>query len=166
MLSFAVERDKNPNLTKTIEFRFDTEAATLEAMYLKWIEGAEPEMMIPTFEFEGARATVDGREIVSGVTPLSFADDVTLDIEAQNGDRKSYRISLNCPQINRELAVLHVRPSSLISGKEYYVQTAIELYDKTPGATGGGWWNTDENGKTIEMRGRGKIGRASCRERV
>ncbi len=155
LLSFAIERGKNPDLTKTIEFRFDTKAASLDAMYLKWIEGAEPEMMIPTFEFEGARATVDGREIVSGVTPLSFADDVTLDIEAQNGDRKSYRISLNCPQINRELAVLHVRPSSLISGKEYYVQTAIELYDKTPGATGGGWWNTDENGKTIEMRGRG-----------
>ncbi len=155
LLAFSIERSLNPNLKQTIDFRLDAKTSALDAMYLKWIEGAEPEMMIPSFEFEGARVTVDGREIVSGETSVSFADDVTLVVEAANGDRKTYEISLNCPQINRELAVLHMRPSSLITGKQYYVQTEVELYDKTPASTGGGWWNTAENGKTIEMRGRG-----------
>jgi len=153
LLSFSITRALNPALVGDIEFK--TEAGKRSAMYLKWIDGDDPEMMIPSFEFDGARALVDGQEVVPGQTPVSFADDVTLEIEAENGDRKAYTISLNCPQINRELAVLHMQPSQLIQGKSYYVDTKIELYDKTPGSTGEGWWNTDENGKTIEMRGRG-----------
>jgi len=155
LLAFSIERGKNPNLTKDIEFGFDKKSAALDAMYLKWIEGANPEMMIPTFEFVGAKAVIDGREVVSGVTPVSFADDFTLEIEAENGDSKTYAVSLNCPQINRELPVLHMKPSSLITGKDYYVQTAIELCDKTPASTGDGWWSTAESGRSIEMRGRG-----------
>lgn len=155
LLSLRIERGKNTRLAQDIEFRFDTQAAALDAIYLKWIEGEQPEMMIPTIEFDGARIIVDGAEIVPGVTPLSFADDLTLEVEAANGDRKSYTVSLNCPQINRELPVLHMQPASLITGKQTYVDTRIELYDKTPSSTGEGWWNTAENGKTIEMRGRG-----------
>lgn len=153
LLSFSIDRALNPALVRDIAF--ETEGSKLSAMYLRWIEGADPEMMIPSFEFDGARALVDGVEVVPGRTPVSFADDVTLEIEAENGDRKTYTVSLNCPQIGRELAVLHMQPASIINGKERYVDTKIELYDKTPGSTGEGWWNTTENGKTIEMRGRG-----------
>ena len=155
LLACTIERAKNPALTKDIVFSLDAKSATLEAMYLKWIEGPEPEMLIPTFEFEGARVTIDGTEVVSGVTPVSFADKVSLAVVAANGDSKSYELTLNCPQINRELPVLHMRPEARIEGKQNYVQTAIELYDKTPASTGSGWWNTAENGKSIEMRGRG-----------
>ena len=67
------------------------------------------------------------------------------------GGQTVYTVTLNCPQINTELAVLHMQPASEIVDKENYVDTRIELFDKTPGATGSGWWNTDENGKTIQM---------------
>lgn len=155
LIALSIKSENNPSLNKTIDFTLDKKTSKLDAIYLKWIEGADPEMMIPSIEFEGARALIDGQEVTSGVTPISFAEDLTLEIEAQNGDRKSYTVSLNCPQINRELPVLHMQPSALITGKSTYVQTSIELYDKTPSSTGSGWWNTAENGKTIEMRGRG-----------
>lgn len=155
LLGVKLDTALNPELKHSVEFRYDAAAKCFAARYLKWIEGANPEMMIPTFDFKGARITVGGSEVVSGETPVSLADDVEVCVEAENGNRRVYTLSLNCPQINRELAVLHMQPSSIISGKSYYVQTAIELYDKTPGSTGSGWWNTAENGKTIEMRGRG-----------
>lgn len=155
LIAFSIQKENNPSLTKSIDFNFNTKTSTLDAMYLKWIEGTSPEMMIPTITFEGAQALVGGQEVISGETAISFAEDLTLEIVAQNGDRKSYTVSLNCPQINRELPVLHMQPSALITGKEYYVPTSIELYDKTASSTGDGWWNTAENGKTIEMRGRG-----------
>ena len=98
---------------------------------------------------------VDGVPVVSGETKISLAEDVELEVVAESGDRKVYTVTLNCPQINTELAVLHMQPASEIVGKENYVDTRIELFDKTSGATGEGWWNTDENGKTIQMRGRG-----------
>lgn len=153
LLSFSIPGEAN-GLDKDLSFGFDKETMTFSAMYLKWIDGEEPEMMVPEFETNGAKVLVDGNEIISGETRLSFADDFTMTVEAENGDSKEYKISLNCPQINRELAVLHFKPSSEILGKDNYVDTEIELYDKTPGATGEGWWNSKEDG-TVEMRGRG-----------
>ena len=93
-------------------------------------------------------------EIVSGEASVSFSEDFTVVVEAENGNVKEYTVSLNCPQINTELPVLHVRPDELITGKEYYVNTYVELFDKTPGSSGEGWWDSAEKGK-IEMRGRG-----------
>ena len=45
-------------------------------MYLKWIEGANPEMMIPTFTHNGEKVLVDGVPVVSGETKISLAEDV------------------------------------------------------------------------------------------
>lgn len=153
LLSFSIPGEAN-GLDKDLSFDFDKETMTFSAMYLKWIVGDEPEMMVPEFETNGVKVLVGGNEIVSGETRLSFADDFTMTVEAESGDIKEYKISLNCPQINRELAVLHFKPESEIVDKDNYVDTEIELYDKTPGATGEGWWNSKENG-TVEMRGRG-----------
>ena len=47
-----------------------------------------------------------------------------------------------------------MKPDYLISSKDNYVDTYIQLYDKTPESTGEGWWDSAEKGK-IEMRGRG-----------
>lgn len=155
LLTFGVTKAKNPALTGDLAFTFDKNARTLKAMYLKWIKGANPEMMIPTFTHNGEEVLVNGAPVVSGETKISLAEDVELEVVAENGDKKVYTVTLNCPQINTELAVLHMQPASEIVDKENYVDTRIELFDKTPGATGSGWWNTDENGKTIQMRGRG-----------
>ena len=73
---------------------------------------------------------------------------------ADDGTSLDYNVVLNCPQINRELPVLHFRPDKLINSKDNYVDTYIELYDKTPDSSGEGWWDSAEKGK-IEMRGRG-----------
>ena len=153
LLSFSIA-GKHNGLESEIEFELDPDSRTLNAMYLKWIEKDDPEMLIPEFTINGAKVLVNGVEVVSGETEISFADDFILTVEAENGDTKDYTVSLNCPQINRELAVLHFKPASEIVSKDDYVDTKIELYDKTPGSTGEGWWDSDEQG-TVEMRGRG-----------
>lgn len=154
LLSFSLEGETN-GLEKDVVFEFDAATSTFSAMYLKWIDGENPEMMVPVFETTGAKILVGGNEIVSGETEVSFADDFTVIVEAENGDTKEYVVSINCPQINRELPVLHFKPSSEIVGKEEYVDTEIELYDKTPGSTGEGWWSSAAGQGTVEMRGRG-----------
>lgn len=152
LLSFGI--GVQDGLGKEITFDFDQENRVLTAKHLKWIEKENPEMLVPTFESNGIKVLVGGSEVVSGETAVSFADDFTLTVEAENGDTKEYSVSLNCPQINRELPVLHIRPDRLIDSKETYVDTYIELYDKTPESTGEGWWDSAAKGK-IEMRGRG-----------
>lgn len=153
LLSFEIKADGN-GLRKDIRFEIDNNTLTLDAKYLYWIEKESPEMLIPTFTIKGRKVFVGDQEMVSGATAISFADDFDLFVWAENGDIKTYRVSLNCPQINRELPVLHIKPDMLINNKEYYVQTYINLYDKTPESTGEGWWDSAEKGK-IEMRGRG-----------
>ena len=153
LLSFSVAGNLN-GLDKDLKFTYDGDTKTFSSMYLKWIDRDEPEMMIPNFETNGAKVLVNGNEVVSGKTKLSFADDFIMTVVAESGIKNEYKISLNCPQINRELAVLHFKPEVEITSKDDYVDTEIQLYDKTPGSTGEGWWNSAEQG-TVEMRGRG-----------
>ena len=152
--SLAIKKAKNTALKSDINFAYDAQTKTFSAMYLKWIDAEKPEMLKPTFEFEGIAVLVGETELQSEKTAVSFADDFKIAVKAEDGSVIEYTVSLNCPQINTELPVLHMKPDQLISGKSTYVQTAIELYDKTPGSTGEGWWDSDEKGK-IEMRGRG-----------
>ena len=152
LLTFAVQ--KQNGIADDIAFTFDRPENTLSAKHLKWIEKENPEMLVPTFTYKGEKVMVGETEVVSGETAISFADDFDLVVFAESGDVMTYRVSLNCPQINRELPCLHVRPDKLIEGKSEYVQTYVELFDKTPGSTGEGWWDSAEKGK-IEMRGRG-----------
>ena len=152
--SLSIKKSKNPALKNDITFTCDPQTKTFSAMYLKWIDAEKPEMLKPTFEFEGIAVLVGETELQSEKTAVSFAEDFKIAVKAEDGSVIEYTVSLNCPQINTELPVLHMKPDQLISGKSTYVQTAIELYDKTPGSTGEGWWNSDEKGK-IEMRGRG-----------
>ena len=92
----------------------------------------------------------DGVEIVSGETPVSFAEDVHLTVEAESGDVKEYVITLNCPQINVELPVLRLQPEWEIVDKENYVDTKVTLYSPF---TDSGWWSPDD--EPVEVRGRG-----------
>ena len=153
LLSFSIAGNLN-GLNKNLKFNYDEETNTFSSMYLKWINKKEPEIMIPSFETNGKEVRVNGNKITSGETRLSFADDFKITVVAESGKTKEYTISLNCPQINRELAVLHFKPKTEITSKDDYVDTEIQLYDKTPESTGEGWWDSNEQG-TVEMRGRG-----------
>ena len=154
MTSFSLKKSKNSGLANDIAFKYDEKTRTFSAMYLKWIDGDEPEMLVPEFETDGVTVMVYGEEIVSGKTKVSFTEDFTITVVAEDGSTADYNITFNCPQINTELPVLHMKPDYLISSKDNYVDTYIQLYDKTPESTGEGWWDSAEKGK-IEMRGRG-----------
>lgn len=154
MTSFSLKQSGNTNLTGDIAFDYDEQTKTYSAMYLRWIEGENPEMLIPSFETNGETVQVNGKDVVSDKTRISFADDFTVTVVAEDGSTNEYHVVFNCPQINTELPVLHMKPDYLISSKDNYVDTHIELYDKTSESTGEGWWDSDEKGK-IEMRGRG-----------
>ncbi len=151
--SLSIDKALNP-VGSDIEFKLDNATNIFTAKYLKWIEAAEPEMLIPTFKTDGDKVLFNGEPVVSGKTAISFADDFKLTVVAENGDSRDYSVSFNCPQINRELPVLHIKPASLINSKDYYVSTDIILYDKTEGSTGTGWWDSSRDG-AVNMRGRG-----------
>lgn len=152
--SLAIKKAKNTALKSDINFTYDAQTKTFSAMYLKWIDAEKPEMLKPTFEYEGETVLVGETVLQSEKTAVSFAEDFKIAVKAEDGSIIEYTVSLNCPQINTELPVLHMKPDQLINSKSTYVQTYIELYDKTPGSTGEGWWDSAEKGK-IEMRGRG-----------
>lgn len=148
-----LETSLNP-LKQTIVFHFNDNESTYAAKCLYWINSDEPEYLIPTFASEGEVRLKDGSKIISGQTKISFAEDFPIEVQMPSGDIYEFTVSLNCPQINRELPVLHMKPERLIADKDNYVNTHIELFDKTAQSTGEGWWNSDTQG-TIEVRGRG-----------
>ena len=152
LLSLKLPKSLN-QMKEDVEFVYDVTEGIYKAMCLKWISKSEPEMLIPEFEATG-KVFVGSQEVVSGKTAISFADDFVITVKADDGTSLDYNVVLNCPQINRELPVLHFRPDKLINSKDNYVDTYIELYDKTPDSSGEGWWDSAEKGK-IEMRGRG-----------
>ena len=152
LLSLKLPKSLN-QMKEDVEFVYDVTEGVYKAMCLKWIAKFEPEMLIPEFEATG-KVFVGSQEVVSGKTAISFADDFVITVKADDGTSLDYNVVLNCPQINRELPVLHFRPDKLINSKDNYVDTYIELYDKTPDSSGEGWWDSAEKGK-IEMRGRG-----------
>ena len=152
LLSLKLPKSLN-QMKEDVEFVYDVTEGIYKAMCLKWIAKSQPEMLIPEFEATG-KVFVGSQEVVSGKTAISFADDFVITVKADDGTSLDYNVVLNCPQINRELPVLHFRPDKLINSKDNYVDTYIELYDKTQDSSGEGWWDSAEKGK-IEMRGRG-----------
>ena len=152
LLSLKLPKSLN-QMKEDVEFVYDVTEGIYKALCLKWIAKSEPEMLIPEFEATG-KVFVGSQEVVSGKTAISFADDFVITLKADDGTSLDYNVVLNCPQINRELPVLHFRPDKLINSKDKYVDTYIELYDNTPDSSGEGWWDSAEKGK-IEMRGRG-----------
>ena len=151
LTSFKLKASAN-SLKKEVTFSYDESSRTFSAMYLKWIDKADPEMLIPEFKTDGKAVYLDGQEVKSGKTAMSFAKDFDLTVEAENGDRKTYHISLNCPQINTELPVLHfLVDASSITSKEEYVSTKLDMY--RPGSSEGGW--SSDTDPEIQIRGRG-----------
>lgn len=141
-----------PNsLSQDLAFSYDEATKTFSAKYLKWIDKAQPEMLIPEFVTDGETVLVNGQPMVSGQTAISFADDFDLVVKAENGDENIYRVSFNCPQINTELPVIRIHiPVSSITDKKIYKKTRFDIY--RPGSDEGRWTASDAE---IEIRGRG-----------
>ena len=66
MTSFALMRKENSALKSDIVFQYDQAAKTFSAMYLYWIEGDKPEMLVPVIETIGDKVQVNGTDVVSG----------------------------------------------------------------------------------------------------
>ena len=154
LTSLSLKVADNPTLNGDIEFTYDSVTRTFSGMYLKWIDAENPEKFIPTFSYTGSDVLVNGESIKSGENSISFANDFKITVKAEDGSSTEYIVSLNCPQINTELPVLHMKPDQLIRDKDNYVKTSIQLYDRTPDSNGEGWWDSAEKGK-IDVRGRG-----------
>lgn len=137
-------------LPKDIVFTLDKKSGTYSAMYLKWIAKDNPEMLIPVFTTDGESVWCGDRKVVSGKTLVSFADDFVLTVKAENGDKKEYSVSFNCPQINTELPVLRLQPETGIVSRDAYVKTKLDIYRS--GSAEGVWTADDE---PVDVRGRG-----------
>ena len=150
LTSFVLKAAPN-NLSNDLVFSYDNATKSFSAKYLKWIDKAQPQMLIPEFVTDGETVLVEGLPVVSGQTAISFADDFDLVVRAENGDENIYRVSFNCPQINTELPVIRVHvPLPGITSKKIYTKTKFDIY--RPGSDEGRWSATDAE---IEIRGRG-----------
>ena len=149
MLSFSLSSSAN-GFDLPEPFMLSADGSSFSAKHLKWIEKSEPAMLIPEFQFRGKTVSVGGTEVVSGKTVLDFSHDFMLTVTAEDGTAREYVISLNCPQINGELAVLRLQPESPIVSKTEYVKARATLYSPN---TQEGWWGPDD--EMIEVRGRG-----------
>lgn len=150
-LSSLVLKAAPNSLSQDLVFSYDEATKTFSAKYLKWIDKAQPEMLIPEFVTDGETVLVNGQPVVSGQTAISFADDFDLVVKAENGDENTYRVSFNCPQINTELPVIRIHiPVSSITDKKTYRKTKFDIYRS--GSDEGRWTAADAE---IEIRGRG-----------
>ena len=141
-LSFLVLKAALNSLSQDLVFSYDEATKTFSAKYLKWIDKAQPEMLIPEFVTDGETVLVNGQPVVSGQTAISFADDFDLVVKAENGDENTYRVSFNCPQINTELPVIRIHiPVSSITDKKTYRKTKFDIY--RPGSDEGRWTASD-----------------------
>lgn len=137
-------------LPKDIVFTLDKKSGTYSAMYLKWIAKDNPEMLIPVFTTDGESVWCGDQKVVSGKTLVSFADDFVLTVKAENGDKKEYSVSFNCPQINTELPVMRLQPKTGIVSRDAYVKAKLDIYRS--GSAEGVWTADDE---PVDVRGRG-----------
>lgn len=137
-------------LSKDVVFTLDKKSGTYSAMYLKWIAKDNPEMLVPVFTTDGESVWCGDQKVVSGKTAVAFADDFVLTVKAENGDKKEYSVSFNCPQINTELPVLRLQPETGIVSRDTYVKTKLDIYRS--GSDEGVWTADDE---PVEVRGRG-----------
>ena len=89
MLSFSLLASRNP-LANDVVFEYNPVDNSFSAMYLKWIDADEPHMLVPDFTARGT-VLVDGKEVVSGETAISFADDFVVSVRNSAGDVEEHK---------------------------------------------------------------------------
>ena len=150
LISFEISKANNKGIDKTITFEYDEDQACYRGLYLKWIDKDNPDVFIPSFNYDGDRFTINGAAVVSGETSLSFTGDLLCTVYSGN-EKRNYKVSLVCPQINNELPVLRIDLNASDIKEEYtWLETKLMLYDA---ANNDMRWNyTDE---AVNIRGRG-----------
>ena len=150
LISFEISKANNKDIDKTITFEYDENQACYRGFYLKWIDKDNPDLFIPSFNYVGDRFTINGADVVSGETSLSFTGDLLCTVYSGN-DKRDYKVSLVCPQINNELPVLRIDLNASDIKEEYtWLESKLMLYDA---ANNDMRWNyTDE---AVNIRGRG-----------
>lgn len=155
--SFSFTKAVNPGLAKDINFEIDNEAKTITGVITKWItSGADK--LIPTFTVsEGAVVEVNGQIQESGVTSLSFKDELTYTVKLDVADSEStYKVKLICPQVNATLPVMRFSVNlNEIDSKENYRKSKLEIIGN--GITEG-LWSYDKEEVEIRLRGNSTMG--------
>lgn len=132
LISFDLLKENNSFLESDIHFEADTLGDTIifNAHYLKWID-SKPVSFKPSFSYKGKKLFFNGIEAVSGVTEVSFTDDILYTFEGSKKNDKIYIIRFICPQVNSELPVIRFGINSDdITSKESYITTSIEIYSQ------------------------------------
>lgn len=156
--SFKLEKANNAALPNDLTFDIDHKTKTITAAITKWITAAEPDKFIPTFDLtEGAEASVAGAAQESGVTSLSFKDEVVYTLKSPvDGKQTEYKVRLLCPQINATLPVMRFSVKlSEINSKEDYRKSKLEIIGN--GITEG-LWSYDKEEVEIRLRGNSTMG--------
>jgi len=148
---FWITRKLNPshNLNQDIEFTIDHQTRTIEATYLRWINGASPSQMMVSFENEGVLVEMGG-SVQNGEILVDLKQPVRLAIAFGKEAPRTYTMRLFCPQINENLPVMRILPDAPIVSKQNYVTALLEIIGS--GITEGLW---DFSMEKIEIRLRG-----------
>lgn len=150
LTSFEIEKSLNKQIKNNIKFEKVGDSNVFLASYLSWVDSDMPDSFIPSFTFEGEKVTINGLEVISGESSISFAEDVICSVY-NKGEKRDYVLSFICPQINTGLPVLRIDLDDKDIKDEYqYLEAKMLLYDP---ATKDTWWDYDSD--KVSIRGRG-----------
>lgn len=156
--SFSFAKANNPGLADDVEFKIDHEAKTITGTITKWITTPNADKFIATFtSVEGATISVNSKAQESGVTSLSFKDELTYSVKlAGSSTAEEYKVKLICPQVNATLPVMRFSVNlGDINSKDEYRKSKLEIIGN--GITEG-LWSYDKDEVEIRLRGNSTMG--------
>lgn len=126
MTDFLISKADNPQLEKSIIFRFDSTTQTFCYHTQKWIDSIHS--LIPAFFAKGS-VFVQNQKILPATTPLDFSRrSIVVQVRKDNTYR-NYTIELRCPQTTG-LPVIDLRTDNgqNITSKTEYSRASIAIY--------------------------------------
>ncbi len=151
--SFSFTKANNPGLAENVTFKIDQESKTITVALFKWIDTQNADKLIPTFAApRDATVSVNGKVQESGVTSLSFKDELIYSVKlAESGKTEEYKVKLICPQVNATLPVMRFSINlNKINSKDEYCKSKLEIIGH--GVTQG-LWSFDREEVEIRLRG-------------
>lgn len=100
LLSFSLDGERN-ELESSVIFEIDEDNLTASGYYLAEFGVECPETLVATFIINGEKVLVDDSEL-KGDAALSFAENISFTVVAENGKTKTYTISLEWKQKDEE----------------------------------------------------------------
>ncbi len=153
IMSFSLSKSKNPGLAGNIDFKIDHVAKTITATIIKWINAQDADKLIPSFvATEAATVSVNGKVQESGVTSLSFKDELIYSVKlAGSNTAEDYTVKLICPQVNATLPIMRFSINlDKINSKDDYRKSKLEIVGN---GIAQGLWSYDKDEVEIRLRG-------------